>query len=74
MKTVKLEITKVILVRCNISNNNHQQHLGVFYTFLTNKPFGPILDISRKIFTFWKTLTKNFLLLKYVLLIKLLNH
>ena len=52
MKMVKLEITKVILVRCNISNNNHQQHLGVFYTFLANKPFGPILDISRKIFTF----------------------
>ena len=52
MKMVKLEITKVILVRCNISNNNHQQNSGIFHKFVPNKSFGPLLDISLKVFTF----------------------
>ena len=37
-----LEITEVILVHCNIVNNNYQQDLKVFYTFVPNKPFGSL--------------------------------
>ena len=31
-----LEITEVVLVHCNIVNNDHQQDLRVFYTFVPN--------------------------------------
>ena len=32
-----LEITKVLLVHCNIFNHNYQQDLRVLYTFVPNK-------------------------------------
>ena len=40
-----LEITEVVLVHCNIVNNDYQQDLRVSYTFLPNKSFGSLLDI-----------------------------
>ena len=41
-----LEITEVVLIHCNISNNNYQQDSGVLYTFVPNKAFGSLLEIS----------------------------
>ena len=41
-----LEITEVVLVHCNIVNNDYQQDSRVLYTFVPNKSFGSILDIS----------------------------
>ena len=41
-----LEITEVVLVHCNIVNNDYQQDSRVLYTFLPNKPFGILLEIS----------------------------
>ena len=35
-----LEITKVVLVHCNIVNNDYQQDSRVLYTFFSNKSFG----------------------------------
>ena len=35
-----LEITEVVLVHCNIINNNYQQNLRALYTFISNKLFG----------------------------------
>ena len=32
-----LEITGLVLVHCNIINNNCQQHLRILYTFFPNK-------------------------------------
>ena len=43
-----LEITEVVLVHCNIINNNYQQDSIVLYTFFPNKLFGQLLDISPK--------------------------
>ena len=43
-----LEITEVVLVHCNIVNNDCQQDPRVSYTFVTNKPFGQLLEISPK--------------------------
>ena len=43
-----LEVTEVVLVHCNIANNNYQKDLTVFYTFITNKLFGQLLDIFPK--------------------------
>ena len=41
-----LEITEVVLVHCNIVNNDYQQDSRVLYTFVPNKPFGKLLEIS----------------------------
>ena len=40
------EITEVVLVHCNIVNNDYQQDSQVLYTFVPNKSFGSLLDIS----------------------------
>ena len=42
----QLEVTEVVLVHGNITNNDYQQDSRVFYTFIPNKPFGALLDIS----------------------------
>ena len=41
-----LEITEVVLVHCNIVNNKYQQDSTVLYTFVSNEPFGSLLEIS----------------------------
>ena len=41
-----LEITEVVLVHCNIINNDYQQDSRVLYTFVPNKLFGCLLEIS----------------------------
>ena len=63
------EITKVVLVHCNIVKNNYQQVSRVLQTLISNKSFGQLLGISPK-----KHLIQNFHTLKYHLLIKLLNR
>ena len=50
-----LEITEVVLVHCNIVNNDYQQDSRVLYTFVPNKPFGSLLEISPKNHIFLKT-------------------
>ena len=55
-----LEITEVVLVHCNIVNNNYQQDSRVLYTFVPNKSFGQLLDISPKKFIFLKTFDSEF--------------
>ena len=49
-----LETTEVILIHCNIANNNYQQDSGVLYTFVLKKSFGQLLDISPKGFNILK--------------------
>ena len=55
-----LEITEVVLVHCNIVNNNYQQDLRVMYTIVPSKSFGQLLDISPKNFIFLKTFDSEF--------------
>ena len=43
----KLEIAEVALVHCNIVNNDYQQDSRVLYTFVPNKPFDSLLEISQ---------------------------
>ena len=47
-----LEITEVVLVHCNIVNNDYQQDSIVLYTFVLNKPFGSLLDLLQQIISF----------------------
>ena len=41
-----LEITEVVLIHCNIVNKDYLQYSRVLYTFVPNKSFGQLLDIS----------------------------
>ena len=41
-----LEITEVVLVYCNLVNIDYQQDSRTLYTFLPDKPFGSLLEIS----------------------------
>ena len=41
-----LEITEVVLVHCNILNNDFQQDSRILYTFVPNKSFGSLLEVS----------------------------
>ena len=51
-----LESNEVLLVHCNIVNNDYQQHLRVLYIFVPNKSFGELLDTSLKNFIFFKNI------------------
>ena len=51
-----LEIAEVVLIYCNVVNNSYQQNSRVLYTFVPNKLFGQLLDISPKNFVFLKTI------------------
>ena len=55
-----LEITEVVLVHCNIVNNDYQQDSRVFYKFFPNKPFGSLLEISRTNHIFLKTFKSEY--------------
>ena len=55
-----LEIIEIVLVHCNIVNNNYQQDWRVLYTLAPNKSFGQLLDISPKNFMFLKTFNSEF--------------
>ena len=42
-------------------NNDYQQESRVLYTFISNKPFGSLLEIYRKNNIFFKTFNSEFL-------------
>ena len=44
----------------NIVNNDYQQDLRVLYTFVPNKPFGSLLEISPTNHIFLKTLNSEY--------------
>ena len=50
-----LEITEVVLADWDIANNDYQQDSRVLYTFVPNKPFGSLLEISPTNHIFLKT-------------------
>ena len=56
----RLEITEVVLIHCNIVNNDYQQDSRVLYTFAPNNSFVGLLDISLKNFIFLKTFNLEF--------------
>ena len=55
-----LQITEVVLIHCNIVNNNYQQDSRVLYTFVPNKPFGSLLEISPTNHIFLKTFNSEY--------------
>ena len=55
-----LEFTEVVVIHYNFVNNSYQQNSRVLYTFVPNKLFGQLLDISPKNFIFLKTFYSEF--------------
>ena len=55
-----LEIVELILVHCNLVNNDYQQDSRILYTFAPNKPFGTLLEISPTSHIFLKTFNSEF--------------
>ena len=55
-----LEITEVVLVNCNIANNDYQQDSRVLYTFVPNKPFGSLFELSPANHIFLKTFNSKY--------------
>ena len=51
----RLEIAEIVLVNCDIVNNDYQEDSRVLYTFVLNKSFLQLLDNSLKRFIFSKT-------------------
>ena len=70
----RLEITEVVLVHCDIVNNDYQQDSKVLYTFVSNKPFDSLLEISPTNYVFLKDSSRNMMKLKCDLQIKIANH
>ena len=55
-----LEITEVVLVHYNIANNDYQQDSRVLYTFVPNKPFGSLPEISPTNHAYLKTFDSEY--------------
>ena len=49
---LNLEIVELVLVHCNLVNNEYQQDSRTLYTFVPNKHFGSLLVISPKAISF----------------------
>ena len=55
-----LEIVELVLVHCNLVNNDYQQDSRILYTFVPNKTFGSLLEISTTNQVFLKTFNSEF--------------
>ena len=56
-----LEITEIILVHCNIVNNDYQEDSRVLFTFASNISFSQLLDIPPRNIIFLKIFNSEFL-------------
>ena len=55
-----LEVVELVLVHCNLVNNDYQQHSKILYTFVPNKTCGSLLEISPTSNIFLKTFNSQF--------------
>ena len=55
-----LEIVELVLIHCHFLNNDYQQNSRILYTFVPNKPFVGLLEISSPNHIFLKTFNSEF--------------
>ena len=60
MGIVLSSLTEVVLVHCNILNNDCQQDSRVLHTFVPSKPFGSLSEISTTNDIFLKTFNSEY--------------
>ena len=56
----RLETAEVVLVHCNLVNNNHQQASQASFNFVPNKQFGQLITITPHSLTMLKTTNAEF--------------
>ena len=56
----RLETVEVVLVHCNLVNNNYQQASKVLFTFVSYKQFGQLITITPHSLTMLKTTNAEF--------------
>ena len=56
----RLETVEVVLVDCNLVNNNYQQASKVLFTFVPNKQFGQLITTTPHSLTMLKTTNAEF--------------
>ena len=56
----KLESAEVVLVHCNLVKNDHQHTSKVLFSFVPNKQFGQLLNISPHSLTMTNTVNTEF--------------
>ena len=55
-----LKIVELVLVHCNLVNNDYQQDSRILYTFVPNKTFRNLLEISPTNQVFFKIFNSEF--------------
>ena len=55
-----LEVVELVLVHFNLVNNDYQQDSRILYTFVGNKTFDSLLEISATNHVFLKTFNSEF--------------
>ena len=55
-----LQVVELVLVHCNLVNNDYQQDSRILYSFVPNKTFGSLLKISQRNQVFLKTFNSEF--------------
>ena len=55
-----LEVVELVLVHCNLVNNDYHQDSRILFTFVPNKSFGSLLEISLKNQVFLRTFNSEF--------------
>ena len=56
----KLESVEVVLVHYNLVKNDYQHASKILFTFVPNKQFGQLLNISSHVFTMMNTVNTEF--------------
>ena len=56
----RLETVEVVLVQCNLVNNNYQQASKILFTFVPNKQFSQLINITPHSLTMLKTVNAEF--------------
>ena len=56
----KLESVEVVLVHCNLFKNDYQHASKALFSFVPNKQFGQLLNISPHILTMMNTVNTEF--------------
>ena len=56
----RLEVVELVLVHCNLINNDYKQDSRILYAFVSNKTFGSLLEISPTNHVFLKTFNSEF--------------
>ena len=52
---LSLEVVEVVLVQCNLVDNQYQQKSEVLYTFMPNKPYAYLVNLEPSNSVFLKT-------------------